>query len=640
MFEIEDINTKTKQLQSLADSSLVAIESLKAISLPTYDNFVSPLMDIAQTIHEVFTIPFHIDAVNNSTHTDKLCKTALDILTAYDNKISQDEKLFDIFKSIDTKALNEAQNMVISKQIRGYKLSGCGLDEKTKNHIADINLQLEQHSHNFSSNIIKHISEYEIVLDDDKYIKDMPHSDKALAKTNDGWRFTLQAPSYIAFMTYCSSDTRRQELYKAYVTKAPQNAAIIDKILKLKEKKAKLLCFDSFATYSLQTKMAKSPGDVVEFLDSLSLRAKPKAQKELEQIQEFARDFDGKKEINIWDMAYYSDKLKKHKHNIDEEAYRVYFEQGIVIDGFFTFARDMFDIKFEKVAQKLWHDKATRYDITKDEKKIATIYFDLESRADKRSGAWMNNLHSKQQHKTPSAFVVCNFPPSTAKTPSLLRHSDVVTLFHEMGHALHHLLSQVIEPSVSGVNGVAWDVVEYPSQFLESFCYDFETIKKFAKHYRTGKPIPKDMIDRLISAKNFQTALSTQRQVEFAMFDMKLHMNLYQKSEIQKLLDDVRDDTSVLQTPDYNKFQNSFDHIFGGGYSAGYYSYKWAQVLSADSFKRCAIDKTQKQQKQYMTRYLHSVLALGGSVDMNEIYLKLNGEQPDINSLLELEGIL
>lgn len=365
--------------------------------------------------------------------------------------------------------------------------------------------------------------------------------------------------------------------------------------------------------------------------------SKAKAKEQFKELENFAIDIDGISKLNAWDIAYYSEKLKLHKLSINEELYRPYFEQNIVLNGLFEFLYDMFGIEFKKIDEKLWDEKAEKYDIYEKNKKIATIYFDLESRKNKRGGAWMNDYQSKTKDSLPIAFVVCNFPPSNKQTPSLLRHNDVVTLFHEVGHALHHLLSDIEEPFVSGVNGVAWDVVEFPSQFLENFCYDFETIKKFAINYKTKKQIPKKMIDELINAKNFHSSMAMARQIEFSLFDMLLHKKLYQKDEIQKLLDETREKVSVIIPPRYNKFQNSFDHIFGGGYSAGYYSYKWAEVLSADAFisYKKSVDK-----KEFMNRYRQTVLSLSGSEDMDRIYYKFLSKKPNPNSLLIQEGII
>ena len=344
-------------------------------------------------------------------------------------------------------------------------------------------------------------------------------------------------------------------------------------------------------------------------------------------------------------MAYYSEKLKKAKYDLDEEYYRPYFEQESVLNGFFDFLYQMFDIKFVQTNAKAWDEKVRVYNLLSNDKEIGRIYIDLEARKDKRGGAWMNNWHShyidsKGEKHLPTAFIVCNFPQSTDTTPSLLRHSDVVTLFHEMGHALHHLVSDIEDPYVSGISGVAWDTVEFPSQFLEYFSYDKDVLRLFAKHYKTQEVLDDDAINRIIKAKNFQSSLALVRQVEFALFDFKLYQDLYKsEDEVQNLLDNVRKEFAVMIPPSYNKFQNGFSHIFAGGYSAGYYSYKWAEVLSADAFYMF-IDSENIFNKELALKYKETILSKGGSSSMEELFYNFAQRKPTIDSLLKIDGII
>ena len=412
----------------------------------------------------------------------------------------------------------------------------------------------------------------------------------------------------------------------------------------LKDEKVKILGFDSYAQYSLATKMASKEDDVIKFLEELGSKAKNRAKEELEEIKEIAIK-DGISDFKSFDMSYYSEKLKMAQYDFDEEYFRPYFEQQSVLNGFFDFLHQMFNVKFTKANTPAWDEKVKVYDLSEDGKTIARIYIDLEARKDKRGGAWMNNWHSHYKTssgeiKLPTAYIVCNFPQSTNETPSLLRHSDVVTLFHEMGHALHHLLSKIEEPFVSGISGVAWDTVEFPSQFLEYFSYDKEVLKLFAKHHITKEVLDNEAIDKIIKAKNFQSSLATLRQVEFALFDFKLYQKLYKtEDEIQDLLDSIREKFAVMIPPRYNKFQNGFSHIFSGGYAAGYYSYKWAEVLSADAFYMF-IDSGNIFNKELGIKYRDTILSQGGSYDMDKLFFNFAQREPSVDSLLKIDGII
>ena len=412
----------------------------------------------------------------------------------------------------------------------------------------------------------------------------------------------------------------------------------------LKDEKVKILGFTSYSQYSLATKMASKEEDVIKFLEELGSKAKNRAKEELEEIKEIAVK-DGITDFKSFDMSYYSEKLKMAQYDFDEEYFRPYFEQQSVLNGFFDFLHQMFNVKFTKANTPAWDEKVKVYDLSEDGKTIARIYIDLEARKDKRGGAWMNNWHSHYKTssgeiKLPTAYIVGNFPQSTNETPSLLRHSDVVTLFHEMGHALHHLLSKIEEPFVSGISGVAWDTVEFPSQFLEYFSYDKEVLKLFAKHHITKEVLDDESINKIIKAKNFQSSLSTLRQVEFALFDFKLYQKLYKtENEIQDLLDSIREKFAVIIPPRYNKFQNGFSHIFSGGYAAGYYSYKWAEVLSADAFYMF-IDSGNIFNKELGIKYRDTILSQGGSSDMDKLFFNFAQREPSVDSLLKIDGII
>ena len=650
-FHIENFENSSKLLEELLNNSRVEVEKLLEIKNKTYKNFVLPFAEIGEKINEFITPIFHLDSVKNSKITSKVYEECLPIISKYESEISQNENIYISFKNIQSNekdTLSNIQLKVLENEIRDFELSGCQLENNKKQRLEEIDLALGELSHKFSQNILEATNSFSLIIENFEDVKEIPKSDLELAKfEEDGktkYKFTLQMPSYIAYMTYGTSREKREELYKAYTTRAPQNGEIIEKILALKDEKVKILEFKNYASYSLATKMANSEDDVINFLEELGNKAKQKAIKELEEIKQIAKE-DGIDDFRASDISFYSEKLKKAQYDIDEEYYRPYFEQNSVLNGFFTALNELFDIEFKSSNAPSWDEKVKVYDILENNKTIARIYIDLEARDDKRGGAWMNNWHSYYKDSNnninlPTAYIVGNFPQSTKDIPSLLRHSDVVTLFHEMGHALHHLLSKVEEPTVSGISGVAWDVVEFPSQFLEYFSYDRDILKLFAKHYQTGEVLDDEAISRLIKAKNFQSSMATVRQIEFALFDFKLHQKLYKTEfEIQELLNSIRDKFSVIKTPEYNKFQNSFSHIFSGGYSAGYYSYKWAEVLSADAFYMF-LDSKNVLNKELGLKYKNCVLSCGGSENMDKLFFDFAQREPKIDSLLKIDGII
>lgn len=650
-FNLDNLENSKEILEKLLDEKRVLINELLNIENKTYKNFVLPFQEIGESINEFLTPIFHIDSVKNSEITTKVYEECLPIISKYETEISQNENIYLSLKDIqfnEKSTLNDIQNKVLENEIRDFELSGCNLENNKKKRLEEINLKLSELSHKFSQNLLNATNAFEMIITDFEDVKEIPQSDLELAKfEEDGitkYKFTLQMPSYLAYITYGTNRKRREEIYKAYCTKAPENGKIIEQILALKDEKVKILGFENYAQYSLATKMAKTENDVISFLEELGNKAKKKAKEELEEIKEIALK-DGITDFRSSDMAYYSEKLKKAQYDLDEEYYRPYFEQQSVLNGFFDFLHQMFNIKFTKTQTKAWDEKVKVYDLSEDGKTIARIYIDLEARKDKRGGAWMNNWHSHFRNSNgeinlPTAYIVGNFPQSTKEIPSLLRHSDVVTLFHEMGHALHHLLSKIEEPFVSGISGVAWDTVEFPSQFLEYFSYDKDVLKLFAKHYQTGEVLDDEAIDRIIKAKNFQSSLATVRQVEFALFDFKLYQKLYKtEDEIQSLLDTIREEFAAIIPPRYNKFQNGFSHIFSGGYSAGYYSYKWAEVLSADAFYMF-IDSGNIFNKELGIKYRDTILSQGGSYDMDKLFFDFAKREPSIDSLLKIEGII
>ena len=644
-FRLDDLDNFPKELETLLERQLGDIENIVNSSNSSYMDILKPLQDLESELELFFTPLAHLNSVNNSDKTKEAYEKSLPQISKFHSKISQNEKLFHKIESLSSTDLEESR--VIQNSIRDFILSGAKLSMEKKKELEEINLELSELSNSFFQNLLDANSSYELVIEDSRDVEGIPDSDLALAKmVVDGkevYRFTLQIPSYLSYMTYGINREYREMLYRAYSTRAPQNSKIIDRILLLRNREAKLLGFNSYTELSLETKDAPSSKAVIEFLEKLLKLAKPKAIKELEELKEFAFRVDGIKSLQPFDIAYYSEKLKKDKFHFDENMTKPYFEQNSVLNGLLGVVSNLFRVEFRESNTPIWDSSVKVFDIYRDNILSGRVYFDLEARDTKRGGAWMHNwqthfINSKGARKLPVVFIVANFPTSTKDTPSLLRHDDVVTLFHEMGHGIHHLFSQCSEYSISGVNGIAWDVVEFPSQFLENFAYEKEILKKFAFHYETGEPISSELLDKIKKAKNFQSALGLLRQIEFSLFDIKLHQKLYQGDEVQALLDTIREETSLIKVPKYNKFQNGFGHIFSGGYSAGYYSYKWAEVLSADAFFEC-LDSNGEFNQEKANGYYNHILSQGSSEDMSTLYKKWLGRDAKVESLLKLYEI-
>lgn len=639
-----NLDTFIEELENRLSANETKVHELLAQSNKTYTNFVKPLEMMDEYLEQFFTPLSHLNSVSNTDDTQKVYSDSLPIITEYSTKLSQNLEIYKVYKEIQANeqgSLNFTQNRVLELNIEHFEHSGAHLDDTTKARLQEINIRKSELSNNFSQNLLDATNAYEYIITDKKDVEGLPQSDIANAAFDDKgevkYKFTLQMPSYIAYMTYGNNAEIRETLYKSYVTRCPENAAIIDEILALKDEMSKLLGFSNYAEYSLAGKMAENENAVLGFLEDLVTNSKAQAKVELAELQSIAP-----KALQSFDSGFYSEILKKEKYDIDEEEYRPYFEQQSVVNGTFEFLHSLFGIRFEKLDEKLWDEKATSYNLYVEDKLTARLYIDLEARKGKRGGAWMHNwqahcTNESGEEQLASAFVVCNFPASSKTSPSLLRHDDVVTLFHEMGHAIHHMLSNVDENEVSGVNGVEWDAVEFPSQFLENFAYEPKVLKLFALHHETKEVIPDIMIEKLVKSKNFLSASGMLRQLEFSLFDFKLHSKAHSGEEVQDLLNEIRVNTALIKTPSYNKFQNGFAHIFAGGYAAGYYSYKWAEVLSADAFFSVVDEGI--FDSQTAKKYLDTILRGGGSKSMSKLFTELMGREPNPSNLLRLNGI-
>jgi len=644
-FQIDNLEHFPKELDALLNKQRTIINDITNSTDNSYATILKPLQDLDEELGMFFTPLSHLNSVMNSDETQKAYEESLPLLSKFSSEIAQNVELFKKIEQI--KADSEEAKTVITHDIRDFVLSGVNLPEDKKKRMEEISLKLSKLSNNFSQNLLDATNAFELIMTDSKDVEGMPQSDiDAATEEIEGktvYKFTLQIPSYLAYMTYGPNREHRKTISKAYATRAPKNADVIDQILALKNEKSKLLGFSSYAHYALETRDASTEEDVINFLNDLLDAALPQAKNELAELKAFALKSDGIEDLAGYDVAYYSEKLKKEKFDFDDTMTKPYFEQDKVLNGLLDIVSELFAVTFKPADVPTWHNCVKPFDIFDDGKLSGRIYFDLEARKEKRGGAWMNDwethyVDSTGKQHLASAFVVCNFSPTTQTTPSLLRHDDVVTLFHEMGHAIHHLFAKCKERSVSGINGVAWDVVEFPSQFLENFAYEAAILKRFGFHYETNEPISKELMSKIKETKNYQAALGILRQVEFSLFDFTLHQGLYQGKEVQVLLDGIREKTSLLPTPKYNKFQHGFAHIFAGGYAAGYYSYKWAEVLSADAFFSC-LDERSGFNKEAAKGYKEYILSNGGSKEMSELYQEWLGRKADVKSLIKLYEI-
>ena len=636
----ENIEQQKELVLQTLQNNRKKIDDLLALPQKDYENFVRPLQLMEEELGFCFSPIAHLNYVKNSEKTEKIYNDLIVEISRYHTELGQNEAIYEALRQIDTKPLNQEQKKVIEDLLLEFRLSGVGLKEEKKQELKKINIELSELTSAFAQNLLKATDSYEMIVDE-KDVEGMPESLIEAAKCEKGYRFTLKQPSYIAYMSYGPNRQKRQELYKAYVTRAPENEELIQKILELRNKKANILGYANYAQLSLATKMATSPEEVVEFLRELAQKSKNQAEKELEELRQFAKAHGFNEELQAYDIAYWSEKLKKAKYSVDDEEYKPYFEKNATVEGLFEFLHRLFKLEFTKVDTPVWHESVSCYEIRLPERLVGRVYMDLEAREGKRGGAWMDewvkhHMDEKGEIVYPVAYIVANFAPSSDNVPSLLRPDDVVTLFHEMGHALHHLLSTVKEPAVSGIAGVEWDAVEFPSQFLENFAYEEEVLALFARHYKSGETMPREMMRHLKEAKNFQSALAMLRQLEFGLFDMLIHMRY--PVDVQEVLDSVRDEVSLIKPPAYNKFQWGFGHIFAGGYAAGYYSYKWAEVLSADAFFMFVDNGIYND--EIAESYLQEVLCKGGSRGAMESFEAFAKRKPDSDALLKLCGIV
>lgn len=641
-FRPGNLSEKKAEIEAAIPKNKKELEKLLSISPKTYSNFIKPYQNLNDTINNTFTEISHIHSVMNSAESIQIYSSLLPIITEYFSELGQNEELYKAFQEVQKNSSNltKAQEKVLKDTILGFELSGVGLSKEKKEEITKIQMELSDLSNQFSQNILNATNQFEFKISKLE-IESLPENERAMHKKGEDYILTLKGPAYISYMTYGQNREIRETLYKAYMTRAPENGKIIEKILELRKKESQILGFKRFSDLSLATKVANTPEQVIAFLKELGLKAKPFAEKELAELRAFAKE-KGLETLESFDQAFYANLLKKERYDFNEEVYKPYFEKNSVVQGCFAFLEKMFGVTFQKIKVPIWNENADCYELLRNGEVFARLYTDLEARANKKDGAWMHNWvprHRDSQDAIvlPSAFIVCNFPPSSQDSPSLLKPSDVVTFFHEMGHAIHHLFSKVDEAFVSGVNGVEWDAVEFPSQWLENFVYDQNVISLFAKHYKTQEELPKSLLQKLIENKNFQSGMATIRQIEFALFDILIHEDAYSEQKVHEILEGVRKEIAVLFPPTYNRFENQFSHIFSGGYASGYYSYKWAELLSADAYFE--FQRKGTFSKEVGERFYDAILSKGGSENAWKLFQDFMGREPKVESLLELYGM-
>lgn len=638
-----------------------AIEAVVGQTAPTWESLVAPLEHADDKLTKIWGPVSHLNAVMSEEALREAHDGCLELLSEYSTWVGQHEGLYQAYQALaagpEFDQLSEAQQRVVTETIRDFKLSGVGLEDAAKKRYGEIQNRLSQISSQFSNQVLDATNHWYAHVTDENELSGLPESaiagakEAAEEKELEGWVFTMDIPSYLPVMMYADSGKLRETMYEAYVTRASElgpdagkfdNTAIMHEILELRHELSQLLGFKNFADMSLATKMADNPEQVVNFLQDLALRSLPQAKEEMAEIRAFAEKEYGVSELNSWDIPYYAEKLKQNSYNISDEQLRPYFPEQKVVQGLFTVAERLFGIKIQEAKAETWHPQVKYFEIRDNSGELrAGFYLDLYARAKKRGGAWMADCAVRRrlpdgQLQLPVAYLTCNFNKPVGDKPALFTHDEVITLFHEFGHGLHHMLTKMDVAGVSGINGVAWDAVELPSQFLENWCWEPEALAFISGHYETGEPLPQDLLERMLAARNFQAAMQMVRQLEFSLFDMQIHQS-GADVDIQGTLDEVRDQVSVVKPPAYNRFQHSFGHIFAGGYAAGYYSYKWAEVLSADAFSR--FEEEGIFNADTGRAFLENILEKGGSKDAMDLFKAFRGREPDIAPLLRHSGI-
>jgi len=663
--QIQPDQVQAAVTQAIADCKQ-KIEDVLAQKEPhTWDSLIAPLEEVNDRLSRIWSPISHLNAVQNSEALRAAHDACLPLLSEFQTYVGQHEGLYQAYlalsESDDFPRLDDAQRKEILNTLRDFRLSGIGLPAEAQQRYGEIQARLSELASRFSNNVLDATQGWHKLVTDEAELAGLPASAQAAArqmaelKGKEGWLFTLDIPSYLPVMMYADSRALRAELYEAFTTRASDqgpnagkwdNSAIMTELLTLRRELARLLGFANYAELSLATKMADKPEQVVEFLTDLAAKSLPQGKAELEEIRAFAAEQHGQDELAAWDLAYYAEKLKQHKFSVSDEQLRPYFPAGRVVKGLFEVVKRVFGMKVrERLGIDTWHPDVRFYDIfDADDELRGSFYLDLYAREHKQGGAWMDVCLGRRYRQDgslqkPVAYLTCNFNGPVDGKPALFTHNEVVTLFHEFGHGIHHMLTRIDVAGVAGINGVAWDAVELPSQFLENWCWESEALAFISGHYETGEPLPADLLEKMLTARNFQAAMQMLRQLEFALFDFRLHQEFDPANPEQTpaLLSEVRSQVAVMTPPAFNRFQHSFSHIFAGGYAAGYYSYKWAEVLSADAFSRFEEEGIFNPATGHS--FLKNILEKGGSREPMELFRAFRGREPQVDALLRHSGI-
>jgi oligopeptidase A len=660
--------------QLIADARGVVQQLEAPADKVSWDNFVVPLEEATERLGRAWGVVNHLNHVMDTPELRATYNENQPKVTEFWTELGQNEALFGKYKQLHASPefvnLTPARKRIVENALRDFRLGGAELPEKQKERFAEIQEQQAALSTRFSENVLDATNDFKLLVTDEAELAGLPDDAKAAARAaaerdgKSGWQFSLHFPSYFPVLQFADNRALREKIYRANATKASEMGAVfsevekwdntgnIAQLLKLRDEEAKLLDFRSFADVSLEPKMAESPERVIEFLEDLARRARPYAEKDLAELRAFAKDELGIDDMQAWDATYASEKLREKRYAFSAQEVKQYFPEPKVVAGLFGVISKLFNVTIAPDQAPVWHPDVRFFRIERDGQLIGQFYLDLYARPGKGQGAWMDDARGRRLTtggivQTPIAYLTCNFtPPATIDgqlQPSLFTHDEVTTLFHEFGHGLHHMLTEVDELSVSGISGVEWDAVELPSQFMENFCWEWDVLQGMTSHVKTGEPLPRELYDKMLAAKNFQSGMQTLRQVEFSLIDMHLHYDFDPNSQktVQELVDEVRNKFSVLIPPSFNRFQHSFGHIFAGGYAAGYYSYKWAEVLSADAYAAFeealeaggdALDETGK-------RFHREILSVGGSRPALESFKAFRGREPQIDALLRHNGM-
>lgn len=649
-------------INQLLEQNRARIAELVAQPIDSWNSLVGELEQLNDNLARAWSPASHLNSVANSDEFRVAYNACLPKLSEYYTELGQNKKLYQAYelfsKSDEYAKLTEAQKKVVTNSLRDFRLSGIGLPEKGQKRYAELQLKLSELTTKFSENVLDATQAWFKQIESESELTGLPEHTKIAAKQAaqerelSGWVLTLDFPVYYAVVLHAENRQLREEIYHAYVTRAsevgPQlggwdNSPLIDQILILRLELAELLGFESYADYSLATKMAQSTEQVIQFLDDLAARSKPQAEKEVSELRSFAQATGEIDQLQPWDLAYYSEKLKQQRFKISQQELRPYFPMPRVLQGLFHVAGKLFDVEFKELSNfDTYHADVRLFELSRQGETLAYCYLDPFARSGKRSGAWMDDCRVRRQTgeglQLPVAYLVCNFTPPVGDEPALLTHDEVTTLFHEFGHGLHHMLTQMEFADISGINGVAWDAVELPSQFLENWCWEPEALAHISGQVETGEPLPKELLDKMLAAKHFQAGMMLVRQLELSLFDFKLHLEFQPGlTQVQQVLDSVRDQVAVVRPPEYNRFQTSFSHVFAGGYAAGYYSYKWAEVLSADAFSRFEEEGIFNESTGHSFRT--EILEKGGSREPMELFIAFRGREPEVSALLRHSGI-